>query len=158
MEDSEATINAIVDIGICGNDIIEDDEDCEGSNLGNHTCADFGFSGGTLSCDISCSFDTSMCFGAPIRSIGPMGLPVNPDDVVSPADPIDLLFFRSFDTSPRTSAADSPMSRLAPVMSRYGASNQGASLITSTAVQLFSPINRNETRPDRCSCAIVVFF
>ncbi|MFA4953248.1 MAG: carbohydrate binding domain-containing protein [Candidatus Pacearchaeota archaeon] len=45
---------------VCGNQIIETGEGCEGSNLNSQTCVSQGFSGGTLSC-ISCFLDNSQC-------------------------------------------------------------------------------------------------
>lgn len=59
-----SNINASVKISICGNDIIEGGENCEGSNLNGKSCQDLGFGGGTLSCDISCSYDVSACTAA----------------------------------------------------------------------------------------------
>lgn len=49
---------------LCGNGMIEGPEACDGSDLGGSTCSDQGFSGGTLSCDGSCNYDTSGCFTA----------------------------------------------------------------------------------------------
>ena len=49
---------------LCGNGMIEGPEACDGSDLGGSTCSDQGFSGGTLSCDASCNYDTSGCFTA----------------------------------------------------------------------------------------------
>lgn len=60
--DTSNAVNATVKISICGNNVVEGGEDCEGSNLNGKSCSDItGFSGGTLACDISCSFDTSNC-------------------------------------------------------------------------------------------------
>ena len=38
-------------------------EQCDGSDLGGATCASLGFTGGTLSCNTNCVFDTSGCTG-----------------------------------------------------------------------------------------------
>jgi hypothetical protein len=47
---------------VCGNDAIEGTEVCDGTALGGATCADEGFTGGTLGCLADCSaFDTSGC-------------------------------------------------------------------------------------------------
>lgn len=54
-------INATVKISICGNDVIEGGEDCEGANLNGKSCTTLGYSGGILSCDIACTFDTYAC-------------------------------------------------------------------------------------------------
>jgi hypothetical protein len=45
---------------VCGDGVIEGDEDCDGNNLGGATCASFGFTSGTLNC-VACSYDTSNC-------------------------------------------------------------------------------------------------
>ncbi len=59
----ETKIDAVVGVGICGNNLIEGSEDCEGVDLGGATCRNIGFESGDLSCDISCRFDISMCVG-----------------------------------------------------------------------------------------------
>lgn len=46
----------------CGNDAIEGDETCDGTELGGGTCRAEGFDRGTLACAADCSsFDTSGC-------------------------------------------------------------------------------------------------
>ncbi len=46
----------------CGNDAIEGDEACDGTDLGGATCESEGFTGGTLACLADCSgLDTSAC-------------------------------------------------------------------------------------------------
>lgn len=46
---------------VCGNGLVEKDEACDGENLKNRECVDFGFDMGTLACDAGCQFDTSLC-------------------------------------------------------------------------------------------------
>ncbi len=47
---------------VCGNNIREYGEVCDGTDLDNRLCADFGFSGGTLICKSDCSgFITNQC-------------------------------------------------------------------------------------------------
>jgi hypothetical protein len=58
---ASSTVNATVKISICGNGIIEGGEDCEGPNLNSKTCSSLGHSGGSLKCDISCSYDATGC-------------------------------------------------------------------------------------------------
>ncbi len=48
----------------CGNNVIEAGELCDGTNMGGRTCEDLGYSGGVLSCNDACLFDTSQCEGA----------------------------------------------------------------------------------------------
>ena len=45
----------------CGNGKIDDGEDCDGALLGDVTCMNLGFVGGTLDCDpITCTYETTM--------------------------------------------------------------------------------------------------
>ncbi len=46
---------------LCGNNVIDVLEDCEGSNLNGKSCKDLGFSSGELSCNSGCSYDYSKC-------------------------------------------------------------------------------------------------
>ncbi|MEM5812029.1 MAG: dockerin type I repeat-containing protein [Candidatus Aenigmatarchaeota archaeon] len=47
--------------GICGNNIKEINEECDGSDLGGQSCVSLGYSGGTLTCNSNCTFNTSQC-------------------------------------------------------------------------------------------------
>lgn len=55
------TITATVKLSLCGDTIVESPEDCEGSDLNGASCASLNYGGGTLSCDIACTFDTTNC-------------------------------------------------------------------------------------------------
>jgi len=59
--------NCSVEPQECGNNVIEGNESCDGTDLGGATCADFGCTGGgTLACNATCDgFDTSGCFDCP---------------------------------------------------------------------------------------------
>jgi hypothetical protein len=48
---------------VCGDDIINGTEDCDGTVLGSNDCTTVGgdFTGGTLACADDCTFDTSAC-------------------------------------------------------------------------------------------------
>lgn len=46
---------------ICGNGVVESGEQCDGTNLNGQTCVSRGFTGGTLSCSGSCTFNTASC-------------------------------------------------------------------------------------------------
>ncbi|MFH2009271.1 MAG: DUF4215 domain-containing protein [bacterium] len=50
---------------VCGNDVQEVTEDCDGSDLGGQDCQDLGFTGGQLECDAQCDFDTGGCSSGP---------------------------------------------------------------------------------------------
>lgn len=58
---SASTISARIRISVCGNNATEWGEECDVSDLSGQSCQTRGFSAGTLSCDPSCSFDTSLC-------------------------------------------------------------------------------------------------
>lgn len=51
--------------GICGNNIKEINEECDGPDLGGYSCVSFGYSGGTLTCNSNCTFNTSQCIIQP---------------------------------------------------------------------------------------------
>ena len=62
----QVTIN-----GTCGNGTIDSGEECDGSNLNGKSCSTQGFSGGTLSCNSNCTFNTSSCTtAAPVPAGG----------------------------------------------------------------------------------------
>jgi hypothetical protein len=46
---------------VCGNGVIEDGEQCDGTSLNGQTCVTQGFAKGTLSCTSSCTFSTASC-------------------------------------------------------------------------------------------------
>lgn len=57
---SSVTVNASIP-SVCGNGVLDAGEECDGANLGGHTCASRGFTEGTLSCNSNCTFNTSAC-------------------------------------------------------------------------------------------------
>lgn len=67
-----AIIDATVKLSICGNGVIEGGEDCENTNLSGSSCQTFGYTTGTLSCDIACTFDKTSC----ITNIAPTAIPI----------------------------------------------------------------------------------
>lgn len=48
-------------VTICGNNIKEIGEQCDGTDLGGQTCQSLGYYGGTLTCNANCTFNTSNC-------------------------------------------------------------------------------------------------
>jgi len=46
---------------VCGDDVVDTGEECDGANLDGETCVSQGCSGGTLACDGACGFDLSGC-------------------------------------------------------------------------------------------------
>lgn len=58
--DAQSDTDADAAAAACGNGVVEDGELCDGAAVGANACADFGFAGGTLTCNDSCtgfSFD-----------------------------------------------------------------------------------------------------
>lgn len=49
---------------LCGNGAIDAGEDCDFGTLNGATCVTEGFTGGVLSCDNGCGFDTDGCYAA----------------------------------------------------------------------------------------------
>ena len=45
----------------CGNGVVDIGEACDGNNLQGSDCTDFGYTGGTLSCNAGCGLDYSSC-------------------------------------------------------------------------------------------------
>lgn len=50
--------------GVCGDMVIDGNEDCEGADLGGADCVSLGFAGGELICGADCLFDQAGCFNA----------------------------------------------------------------------------------------------
>lgn len=47
---------------LCGNGVINSGEQCDGTNLNGYTCSTLGgYTGGTLSCNSNCTFNTTQC-------------------------------------------------------------------------------------------------
>jgi hypothetical protein len=55
---------------LCGNNVIDGSEQCDGTELGGATCTSLaqGFTGGTLACAGGCTFDTTACSQGPTES------------------------------------------------------------------------------------------
>ena len=46
---------------LCGNGLLDDGEICDGDDVGDNQCADFGFAGGALHCADDCELVTKQC-------------------------------------------------------------------------------------------------
>jgi hypothetical protein len=75
---STSPLNITVGTSVCGNLLKEQGEDCDNTDLNGKTCENLGFDGGTLTCDIACSFETASCT---VPAIDPTN--VAPSDVGS---------------------------------------------------------------------------
>ena len=58
---SDCSTSDVGDDPICGNDIKESEEQCDGSDLNDFTCEDLGYDSGILSCDSDCKYDRFDC-------------------------------------------------------------------------------------------------
>ena len=77
-----AGVDTTAKIAICGNNVKEATEQCDGADLGGASCISRGFIGGTLSCRPSCDFNTSACTSA---GGGGGGNPYVPTATLAPA-------------------------------------------------------------------------
>ena len=50
--------------GVCGDNVIQFPEECDGVDLGLANCVTKGYDSGTLGCHLNCTFDTSSCIGS----------------------------------------------------------------------------------------------
>jgi len=60
IKSASVNVTAIVP-GVCGNGIKEGSEQCDGNDFGGQTCFNFGYSGGSLSCNANCTLNFSSC-------------------------------------------------------------------------------------------------
>jgi len=54
----------------CNNGVVEGTEACDGANLNNKSCTDYGYTGGSLSCNSDCTMNTSACTNTPDGGTG----------------------------------------------------------------------------------------
>jgi len=69
-------------LSLCGNNIKELNEQCDGFDLAGNSCLSRGFIGGSLSCNTSCFFNTSECKISPSGG-GVGGAVNNPPDTLA---------------------------------------------------------------------------
>ena len=59
------------DLGpVCGNGVVEGEEDCDVGTINGKSCVALGFSGGALTCGPGCSFNTGGCYAERFVAIG----------------------------------------------------------------------------------------
>jgi len=56
-----ATLLAGIDIAECGNNLLEGNEQCDGTDLGGITCSLLGYASGVLACTAGCSYNVNGC-------------------------------------------------------------------------------------------------
>lgn len=63
-------LNLITSQPVCGNNLREAEEVCDGADLAGQTCETLGYSGGILACTLDCaSFDVDQCISIPEASV-----------------------------------------------------------------------------------------
>ncbi len=55
---------------LCGDDVADGTEECDGPDLNGRTCQDLGYDGGSLGCTGDCTLVTSGCIGDPVCGNG----------------------------------------------------------------------------------------
>ena len=64
---------------VCGDGVKESGEQCDGSDLAGASCTSQGYTGGTLSCSASCTFNTSACTSGGGGGGGGGGVTITPE-------------------------------------------------------------------------------
>ncbi len=59
--ESSRTIDATVQVSVCGNNVVEGGEQCDNADLAGKTCISLQYESGTLACTKSCDYDLSRC-------------------------------------------------------------------------------------------------
>ena len=67
-------IETTIKISICGDNIKDENEECDGTDLAGKTCQDFGYPLGDLDCSDACAeFDVSGCYTTTTTTLPPIG-------------------------------------------------------------------------------------
>jgi hypothetical protein len=70
---SAITVELVATVPGCGDGIVETGEQCDVTDFGGASCSSLGFSGGALSCTLSCTINTSACTAAILGGGGSTG-------------------------------------------------------------------------------------
>jgi len=101
-------LTATVKVSLCGDNIAEGPEHCDGTDTPNNTCVFWGYDGGEILCDPSCHYDFSNCYNNPeeeedIEDIEEDIILLDPiyQYIIFPTDEDDerTSFLKSFDTN-----------------------------------------------------------
>jgi len=93
----------------CGDGVIQSGEECDGSNLVGQTCATKGFSGGSLSCNVNCTINTSQCTSAPFGGGGGGG----GGGYIAPVETVAVFSGRAYPKSTVTLLKDAQIAAIA---------------------------------------------
>src|SRR3989344_7253425 len=85
--DSEG-VNITGTVEGCGDGVMQNGEECDGSNVNGQDCVSRGFSGGTLTCSSNCTFNTSQCTSASSGGGGGGGGPIVQTPTPIPIKPV----------------------------------------------------------------------
>ncbi|HXS15190.1 MAG TPA: hypothetical protein VN711_03615 [Candidatus Saccharimonadales bacterium] len=121
---TSTAVTATIKISVCGNGIAEGGEDCDGSDFQSKTCQSLGFGGGTLGCDISCSFDTTTCIPLPTPIYTPTPTP-QPTNAAVVSHTTSLHQAPLVNPSPRQAAKQLPKTILPVALQIFDLSNSG---------------------------------
>lgn len=78
-------IQSNIRLNICGDLVAEFPEDCDNTDLNHQTCQLLGLTGGQLSCDVACDFETINCIGTPTPTPAPTSTPTSTPTTPTPA-------------------------------------------------------------------------
>jgi hypothetical protein len=75
---TSTNVDATIKISVCGNNVAENGEECDNTDLKGKTCQSLGLGNGTVTCDASCSLVTTACTqAAPVATTVPTSAPIN---------------------------------------------------------------------------------
>jgi hypothetical protein len=58
---SEEDVSGTQQAPVCGNNIKESGEECDGTDIDSQSCMSYGYDSGTIGCSSDCTFDTGGC-------------------------------------------------------------------------------------------------
>lgn len=58
---SSSESSSTTEVDLCGNGMVDGDEQCDGDDLNGNACSDIGFDAGELACNSGCVYDTFNC-------------------------------------------------------------------------------------------------
>jgi len=98
----EADLHSTVKVNLCGDNVAEGPEHCDGTDIPNQDCTDWGYDEGIVICDLSCHYDFSNCISYPEEETTDLSIPTPIEQyVILPPqqDDVRVSFLKSFDTN-----------------------------------------------------------